>query len=249
MATDICISNGRQTVGDGAPFLDSVLAVCHVQGADDMYYYSTTFSGGPGVSSSGRLSILDLDNLTSGGFDIPHEKCPPDGGSSGCVTGSPASSLFSSSPQSTAPGCAPVYNFSHHNHIAYPLTPESSPSEFTSSLESLALPPAATSIPIPTSKNFTKVPNLLTPPYTPDDVGGGSSFGRISARQSSAALDFLTTLFPRSGLTALPYAKSVSITSPALEAVWEGIVLNLPGGQPTLYVNGKGAEHVKLRER
>jgi hypothetical protein len=42
-------SNGRQTVGDGAPLLDTVLAVCHVQGADDIYYYSTTFSGGPGV--------------------------------------------------------------------------------------------------------------------------------------------------------------------------------------------------------
>ena len=45
-------SNGRQAVGDGAFHVDaepSVLAVCHVQGADDMYYYSTTFSGGPGV--------------------------------------------------------------------------------------------------------------------------------------------------------------------------------------------------------
>ena len=45
-------SNGRQTVGDGAFYVDaapSVLAVCHLQGADDMYYYSTTFSGGPGV--------------------------------------------------------------------------------------------------------------------------------------------------------------------------------------------------------
>lgn len=45
-------SNGRQTVGDGAFYVDvapSVLAVCHVQGSDDMYYYSTAFSGGPGV--------------------------------------------------------------------------------------------------------------------------------------------------------------------------------------------------------
>lgn len=45
-------SNGRQTVGDGAFYVDAspnVLAVCHLQGADDMYYYSTTFSGGPGV--------------------------------------------------------------------------------------------------------------------------------------------------------------------------------------------------------
>ncbi|EIW83316.1 hypothetical protein CONPUDRAFT_52585, partial [Coniophora puteana RWD-64-598 SS2] len=46
-------SNGRQTVGDGAFYTDmtpSVLAVCRVQGTSDMYYYSTTFSGGPGVS-------------------------------------------------------------------------------------------------------------------------------------------------------------------------------------------------------
>ena len=48
-------SNGRQTVGDGALIFDnepSVLAVCHLQGTDDMYYYSTTFSGGPGVCLS-----------------------------------------------------------------------------------------------------------------------------------------------------------------------------------------------------
>ena len=48
----LIFSNGRQTVGDGAFYVDaapSVLAVCHVQGSDDMYYYSTTFSGGPGV--------------------------------------------------------------------------------------------------------------------------------------------------------------------------------------------------------
>ena len=46
------LSNGRQAVGDGAFYVDaapSVLAVCHVQGTDNMYYYSTTFSGGPGV--------------------------------------------------------------------------------------------------------------------------------------------------------------------------------------------------------
>ena len=144
-----------------------------------------------------------------------------------------------------------VFNPNHHAHSNYPLTPEGTDSEFTSSLESLALPHAVTTIPIPTSKNSTRLPahNLLTPPYTPEEAEGSNSLRNISAWQSSAALDFLTTLFPRSGLTALPYAKSVSITSPALEAVWEGIVLNLPSDQPTLYVNGKGAEHVKLRER
>lgn len=52
LVLDIC-SNGRQTVGDGAFTSDavpSVLAVCHLEGTEDKYYYSTTFSGGPGVS-------------------------------------------------------------------------------------------------------------------------------------------------------------------------------------------------------
>ena len=46
-------SNGRRTVGDGATYFDnsepSVLAVCHLQDNNDIYYYSTTYSGGPGV--------------------------------------------------------------------------------------------------------------------------------------------------------------------------------------------------------
>jgi len=50
----ILYSNGLKIVDDGANFSRnsdaSVLAVCQVEGADDMYYYSTTFSGGPGVS-------------------------------------------------------------------------------------------------------------------------------------------------------------------------------------------------------
>ena len=48
----LSLSNGRRTVGDGAFTTDatpSVLAVCHIPGNDDMYYYSTTFSGGPEV--------------------------------------------------------------------------------------------------------------------------------------------------------------------------------------------------------
>lgn len=43
-------------VGDGAAFsFDSdprVLAVCQLEGSDNMYYYSTTFSGGPEVCHS-----------------------------------------------------------------------------------------------------------------------------------------------------------------------------------------------------
>ncbi|KAH9083717.1 ornithine decarboxylase antizyme-domain-containing protein [Lactarius deliciosus] len=57
--SNLCPTNGRQTVGDGAFYVDvapSVLAICHVQGSDNMYYYSTTFSGGPGVRSSGCVT-------------------------------------------------------------------------------------------------------------------------------------------------------------------------------------------------
>ncbi|KAI6040269.1 ornithine decarboxylase antizyme-domain-containing protein, partial [Pisolithus marmoratus] len=63
----------RQAVGDGAFSTDnapSVLAVCHIQGTDDLYYYSTTFSGGPEV-----------------------KKCPPDRGSPDWVTDSLASMI------------------------------------------------------------------------------------------------------------------------------------------------------------
>ncbi len=48
-------SNGRQAVGDGAAIFDNdsnVLAICQLQGAGNLYYYSTTFSGGPGVRPS-----------------------------------------------------------------------------------------------------------------------------------------------------------------------------------------------------
>ena len=74
-------SNGRQTVGDGAFTFDnepSVLAVCHLQGTDDMYYYSTTFSGGPGVCwhcPSSNLLFLTTLNL-QWRFWRPQSKMP-----------------------------------------------------------------------------------------------------------------------------------------------------------------------------
>ena len=45
-------SNGRQTVGDGAYPVDTTptpLVICRRDGHEDLYYYSTTFSGGPEV--------------------------------------------------------------------------------------------------------------------------------------------------------------------------------------------------------
>ena len=63
------------------------------------------------------------------------------------------------------------------------------------------------------------------------------------------ALDFLMTVFPHQGLSALPHAKTVSISAPNLGVDFSGIVLELPGSPKTLYVDGKSAASVSLRER
>lgn len=84
---------------------------------------------------------------------------------------------------------------------------------------------------------------LQTPPMTPEDVAEG--IGAISARQTN---EFLTTLFPRSGISALPHAKGVSVSAPNLGTVFDGVVLELPGKPKTLYVDGKNAAEINLRE-
>lgn len=56
------------------------------------------------------------------------------------------------------------------------------------------------------------------------------------------------TLFPHQGFHALPFAKSVAISAPNMGAAFEGVVLELPGKQKTLYVDGKNAESVGVRE-
>lgn len=96
--------------------------------------------------------------------------------------------------------------------------------------------------------------DLSTPPLTPDD--DDSDFGSLSERslpvvpkEQNDALDFLMALFPHQGLQALPYAKKVSISAPNIGAAFEGVVLNLPGKPKTLYVDGKSAESISLRER
>ncbi|KAI5890751.1 uncharacterized protein SCHCODRAFT_02506992 [Schizophyllum commune H4-8] len=200
--SSLCPTNGRQIVGDGAslPFGadPSVLAVCHMQGSDDMYYYSTTFSGGPGVS-----------------------KCPPDRGSLDCVTGSPASDTsFSSSPSSKSI----IYP-----HNKPPITTVQSPY-------------SPRGIPIRSHSAA-----LQTPPLTPDTGSDSDSDSDVDANRQDA-LDFLMTVFPDDGLSALPYAKSVSINSPDMGAEFNGAVLSLPGKPKTLYVDGKNAQSVSLRE-
>lgn len=122
--------------------------------------------------------------------------------------------------------------------------------------------------PIPTPARSSSSPGYSTPPLTPDD-GSYSSSGSIDSIglnspiptavhqkqkpgggvRSKDALEYLMTLFPKDGLKALPHAKSVSLTAPALGADFEGVVLELPGKPKTLYIDGKNAASVSLRER
>lgn len=157
----------------------------------------------------------------SGAFDAPKEKCPPDRGSLDCVTGSPASS-FTDSP-SSSPDSNYRHSFLKDSYRAS--SPKNIPARYDTS---------------PTS----------TPPLTPDDASdysksSGSSFDSSSDRD---ALDFLMTVFPRNGLSALPYSKRVTISSPNLSSEMNGIVMELPGGSRTLFVDGKSADSVNLRE-
>lgn len=242
-------SNGRQTVGDGAfssDMIPSVLAVCHVQGADSMYYYSTTFSGGPGVSAQ-SASSLRFASLTSdsGAFDTPTAKCPPDrGGSSDWVTDSLASS-FPSTPSDTSD--IPYNRTNTLSSFGSESFKDSNSPSPTSSVASFPFPTPPRDI---LAKRDVPSPDASTPPLTPDDMDDdGNSVAAISSKQGNNALEFLSALFPRNALGALPYAKSVEISSPNLGTAFEGVVLDLPGKTKTLYVDGKNAAHVNLRER
>jgi hypothetical protein len=85
---------------------------------------------------------------------------------------------------------------------------------------------------------------FATPPLTPDDFNED-----VSVKSNDDALELLATLFPNHSMAALPYAKSVSISSPEVGTSFDGVVLELPGGPKTFYVDGKSAEIVNVRER
>ncbi|KAF9478632.1 hypothetical protein BDN70DRAFT_808485 [Pholiota conissans] len=203
--------NGRQTVGDGAFTFDnepSVLAVCHLQGTEDMYYYSTTFSGGPGQNA---LQTEGRSPASSSPYQYTDYPPHPSVLSNRNDTDSNAS--------------------------------DSPPSSFPHPLSRLATSPR--NIPSRTSSNIS------TPPLTPDDssdYSGHSGSSIMDSTQKNDALDFLMTVFPHQGLSALPHAKNVSISAPNLGADFDGIVLDLPGTPKTLYVDGKSAASVSLRE-
>ncbi|KIM40051.1 hypothetical protein M413DRAFT_446198, partial [Hebeloma cylindrosporum] len=179
--------------------------------------------------------LPSLEGL-GGAFDAPKAKCPPDRGSSDCVTGSQASFLpyhFSDSP-SSSPSSSPNSNYS------------SSSPDSPRSLFNYPIPHTATS---PRNIPSRSISSLSTPPLTPDHHSDPSKrSGFFDKSQKKDALDFLMTVFPHHGLSALPYAKSVSISAPNLGADFEGVVLEMPGSLKTLYVDGKSAESVSLRE-
>lgn len=162
-----------------------------------------------------------------GGFDIPNAKCPPDRGSSDCVTGSPASSISSSSSFSHYSSSS---NTTNHSLVHSSYSPYRS-----------AVPPR--NIPIRAASPY----DIATPPLTPDDDEDSGATGIIT-KHSQDALDLLLAIFPCDGLSLLPYAKSVVVTAPNMGASFDGVVLDLPGKTKTLYVDGKNAQAVSLRE-
>jgi len=188
-----------------------------------------------------------------GVFDVPKSKCPPDRGSSDCVTGSPASSFSSSTFSDHSSSFFPNESDISKNYsksIIYPPSPPLEASDYSHVDRKPATAPRA----IPASQQISSYRNeLATPPLTPDDGvdgtgGGGRASPEVSSKQSDDALDFLLTLFPQNGLTALPFARSVSISAPNMGAAFDGVVLELPGTAKTLYVDGKSAESVSFRE-
>jgi len=200
------------------------------------------------LRGGGGCIIILLPSLADpgGGFDVRNAKCPPDRGSSDCVTGSLAS-VFSTSPDRISPSPSPEPKF--QNSIIYPPTP---PPEAHSIRDyiSHSRVSAAASLPKDIPGRAKPPPashNLATPPLTPDD-GNDTEDSESSGAQSKDALDFLLTIFPRDGLDALPFAKSVAISSPNMGSTFEGVILELPGKPKALYVDGKSAQSVSLRE-
>jgi len=196
-----------------------------------MYLLSANFRGHAIYITILPRSLEDL----GGAFDVPKEKCPPDGGSSGCVTGSPMSIFPSSknliSTSLSHSSCSPLLKS----------TTQRSPSDY------FIFQRRHSSI---SSPNASSDSDISTPSLTPDSNNRRQSPAPTSsvAKLSSDALDFLMTLFPRHGLIALPYAKRMSISAPNLGVVFDGVVLDLPKEPRILYVDGKSAESMNLRE-
>ena len=221
-------------------------------------------------------ALRSLEGLR-GAFDTPSDKIPPDlaGGSLGSVTGWPASrssslsSFDSDSEYNSSPSISPISNKQVHPDVifAHHVPQSKSNHDFNApNYGGSSLPKAISTLSQSGPRNIpTKVLSkdaesneLATPPLTPDSSPVPTlSTSATLQTQDKAAQDFLMKIFPGSARTALPYAKSVRIASSELPIAaddmgsftFEGVVLELPNRPRTLYIDGKGAENVKLRER
>jgi len=187
------------------------------------------------------ITLLPSRGGLGGGFDVPKSKCPPNGGSSDCVTGSPA---LKHAGTFNHPFFPPSSNsedtrYNSHKDLVYPPTPPTPVADAMQfPLSSVGPQPIRSD---PRTSGFSH--GLATPPLTPDD-----STEDVSVKSNDDALDLLSTLFPNHAMTALPYAKCVSICSPEMGTSFDGVVLELPGKPKTFYVDGKSAELVNVRE-
>jgi hypothetical protein len=153
------------------------------------------------------------------------------------VTDSLASSFSDSSFSDNSSSYSQASSFSSPpKSILYPPTPPLAPSDPSPIVAPRAIPGRSLA-----------ARDLSTPPLSPDDSISDKQLGGHT-KQSNDALDFLLTLFPQDGLAALPYAKSVAISAPIMGADFDGVVLELPGQPKTLYIDGKRAPNVCLRE-
>jgi len=151
--------------------------------------------------------------------------------------------MFSTSPFTDrfTPSPSPEPKFSHS--IVYPPTP---PPELYSKTTNKYIRAASPKAIPGSARNVPAAHTLATPPLTPDNDDDDESGS--DEKHSNDALDFLLTIFPRHGLDALPYAGSVVISVPNTGVTFDGVVLEMPGQPKALYVDGKAAESVSLRE-
>jgi len=194
-----------------------------------------------------------------GGFDVPTKKCPPDRGSSECVTGIPASTRYPSPPTQNnnfAQSTYPLHQKADsRSSIVYPPTPPLQAADYKSNSKPAPTQNnsnhrrASSPVDIPVkfaSRNGQHQHQLATPPLTPED--SSNNIRNQPTAGEKDALDFLLSIFPSDGVNILPFARSVTISAPNMEKSFDGAVLKLPGRPKTLYVDGKNAETVSLRE-
>ncbi|KAH7108309.1 ornithine decarboxylase antizyme-domain-containing protein [Auriculariales sp. MPI-PUGE-AT-0066] len=121
---------------------------------------------------------------------------------------------------------------------------------FTGAVEPITFGTDPASRPIASSRGFAPASLPATPPLTPDN-GPASAGGMARLVQKMLRTRPHSTFSASSSHATLcapcPHASSIKINISGLGTVWDGVILDL-NGKKTLYVNGKGAEHVQLRE-